>query len=611
MKKVAFIVLLALMLGIVCLHALAEDQRIDAEPGEKIAVELVLTANPDKAVVADIWLQYDQSVFELVPTDKIRNDNPYLDMVYSGLPVGLTIKPEFRIRQNAAPGQYTISIRVKQAENKDGTEVTSMAFSSCIVNVRDKNADQSQGYRSIKKNAQVTVHYIDEAGKAITADVAHIFEEGQHIVFAMEIENYQLLDNDRVEVVVDADGAHPSEIAFHYKKIVKSVPVTVHYTDAEGKAVSADVRHIFGEGQHTVYAIEVGDYQLLDENHVDVIVDADGAHPSEVTFHYASRTTPTPKPEPTPAPTPEPTPVPTPTPKPAPTPTTPPKTNSKSDSQPTPPPQQNDTSNTARNDTADEWFNLGKQNYDDKNYELALHYFQMAADEGHDNAIYYLGECYYYGYGVKEDYKEAVRYYRMAMDLGNSKAISDLGYCYQNGYGVEKDEKEALRLFQMSADQGNSYGQYHLGYCYEKGLGVKRDYDVALKYYRMSANQDNDLALNRLGLCYYNGYGVNQDFDKAMEYFKKAAELGNANAQNNIGDCYYFGNGVEQGFKTAVKYFHMAADNGDAYGQYNLAYCYLNGYGVKQNRSIALRYMRMAADQGFEWAIQFLEDWPF
>ena len=313
MKKYAVtLCVLAAVLALISCQALAEDQQIDAEPGEKIAVELVLTANPDKAINADIILEYDHSVFELVPTGKIINDKPDLGWVYSGLPENTTVRPEFTIKQDAPYGQYTISIRVTQAINIQEAEVTSMVFSSCIVNVCEKKPEQTQDYPKAKKTAQVRVHYVDETGKAVAADVAHIFEEGQHIVFAMQIENYQLLDNDRVDVFVDADGANPSEVAFHYRRIKRTATVIIHYTDEAGRAIAADVGHVFEEGQHTVYAIDVGDYLLLDENHLDVIVDADGAHPSEVTFHYASRTTPTPKPTPTPIPTPDPTPDPTP-----------------------------------------------------------------------------------------------------------------------------------------------------------------------------------------------------------------------------------------------------------------------------------------------------------
>ena len=143
MKKFALVILLTLMLEMVCLHVLAEDQRIDAEPGEKIEAELVLMENPDKAIGADIILEYDHSVFELLPIGKIISDKSAL-MDYNGLPLGLTIKPVFRVKQNAAFGQYTISIRVSLAINIQETEITSMVFSSCIVNVYETITEPGQ-----------------------------------------------------------------------------------------------------------------------------------------------------------------------------------------------------------------------------------------------------------------------------------------------------------------------------------------------------------------------------------------------------------------------------------------------------------------------------------
>ena len=316
MKRFALI-LLALMMALACLHAAAEDQRIDAAPGELIEVELVLTANPDKAIGVDTVLEYDHSVFEFVPTEKIRNDKPTLGLIYGGIPEGSTLRPKFRVKQDAAYGQYIIAIRVQQAINTQETEVTSMVFSSCLVNVREKKVEQTTEAKV--KAAKVTVHFVNEAGEMIIPDYAYTFDEGPHVVYAMPLERYQLIDNDRVDVLIDADGAHPSEVTFHYKKVKITGMVIFHYVDEKGESIFPDLPCKYDEGQHTAYAMEMENYVLLDEEEALVTVDANGAHPSEVTFHYASLYTPTPTPKPTPTPTRKPTP--TPTRKPTPTPT--------------------------------------------------------------------------------------------------------------------------------------------------------------------------------------------------------------------------------------------------------------------------------------------------
>ena len=497
MKKTALILLLALMLAPACLHAFAENQRIDAERGEKIAVELVLTANPDKAVAADIILEYDHDVFELVPTAKIGNDRPWLDIIYSGIPEGTTLRPEFRIKQDAAYGEYTISIRVKQAENKDSEEITTMVFSSCIVNVCEKKPDQGQEaereiktvqvpvrhvdeegkpvfpeylymcaegrhivnamnvenyqlvdedhaeilvdadgahpsevtfhYKRLKRTAQVTVHFVNEEGQAVLPDIAQILDEGQHSVYAIQMENYLLLDDSHVDVLVDAEGAHPSEVTFHYGRVKKTAQVTVHFFDEAGKAIISDITQIFDEGQHRVYAIEVENYQLLDENYADVMIDTDGAHPAEVTFHYARRSAPTPTPKPTPTPTPKPTDAPTP--------------------QPTP------------DNRIQEWNDLGDKYYDAWDYKQAVKYYGLAADQGDMYAQYRLGFCYEYGFGVDRSYAMAVKYYHSAADQGYMYAQYNLGLYYENGWGVEKDEEEALKYYRLAAEQGYSPAQ--------------------------------------------------------------------------------------------------------------------------------------------------------
>ena len=243
---------------------------------------------------------------------------------------------------------------------------------------------------------------------------------------------------------------------------------------------------------------------------------------------------------------------------------------------------------------------LGSYHYKHQNYEKAVEYYQLAADQNNADAQLWLGYCYDHGYGVTQDYEKAVEYYQLAADQGNASAQNNLGYCYYYGYGVAQDYGKAVEYFQMAADQGNVSAQNSLGNCYKNGYGVTQDYVKAVEYYQLASDQGDASAQNNLGYCYDYGYGVTQDYKKAVEYYQLAADQGDASAQNNLGYCYYYGNGVAQDYEKAVRYFQLAADQDNAYAQYSLGYCYEYGYGIQADTAKAILYYRKAAEQGLD-----------
>ena len=62
----------------------------------------------------------------------------------------------------------------------------------------------------------------------------------------------------------------------------------------------------------------------------------------------------------------------------------------------------------------------------EQSYELALQWFQKAADLGYDMAMYYLGVMYENGRGVPQDDELARQWYQKAADLGNESAKAKL-----------------------------------------------------------------------------------------------------------------------------------------------------------------------------------------
>jgi UDP-3-O-acyl-N-acetylglucosamine deacetylase len=56
-----------------------------------------------------------------------------------------------------------------------------------------------------------------------------------------------------------------------------------------------------------------------------------------------------------------------------------------------------------------------------------------------------LGVRYNNGEGVEQDYERAMEYYELAADQGHAKAQNNLGSCYFYGNGVEQDYEKARR----------------------------------------------------------------------------------------------------------------------------------------------------------------------
>ena len=263
------------------------------------------------------------------------------------------------------------------------------------------------------------------------------------------------------------------------------------------------------------------------------------------------------------------------------------------------------TTNGSR--TPEELYLLGNSCYVKKDYEQAVKYFRLAAEQEYVFAQYMLGLCYYYGRGVARDYSEAVKWYRKAAEQGDADAQTNLGNRYYNGQGVAQDYNEALKWYRKSAEQGNAIAQYMLGLCYHNGKGVTQDYVEAVKWYRKAAEQGDADAQNNLGNRYCNGEGVAQDYAEAVKWYRKAAEQGDANGQNGLGNCYYYGRGVAQDYGEAVKWYRKAAEQGDAGAQFDLGFCYEKGKGVAKDIDEAAKWYRKAAEQGNADAIKALK----
>ena len=106
---------------------------------------------------------------------------------------------------------------------------------------------------------------------------------------------------------------------------------------------------------------------------------------------------------------------------------------------------------------SDYMLDLGGYYYEQKNYDLALKYYNMAADLGNESAIVGLGYIWFYGRTGTVDYEKAFHYFSKAGR--NPIAEYKIADMYHNGYYVEKDETKYKEIVERlyGAFRGTNY----------------------------------------------------------------------------------------------------------------------------------------------------------
>lgn len=159
-------------------------------------------------------------------------------------------------------------------------------------------------------------------------------------------------------------------------------------------------------------------------------------------------------------------------------------------------------------------FQQGLEEEKAENYELALSYFRIAAEQGYAQAQNFLGNYYREGLGgLTPDAKEAVKWYRKAAEQGYSPAQMNLARCYYNGIGVSQDIAATFAWNLKAAKQGDLLEAMRgVAILYENGEGTERDVKKAIKWYRKAAKQGDQISKERLEyLSAYDSYGTDDE----------------------------------------------------------------------------------------------------
>ncbi len=103
------------------------------------------------------------------------------------------------------------------------------------------------------------------------------------------------------------------------------------------------------------------------------------------------------------------------------------------------------------------------------------------AEKGNEIQMFDLAGYYLNGMGTDKDVLEAIKWYELAFENGFNEAAYILGYVYQTNEEI-KDFDKAIEWYKKSADKNNPRACYNLGYIYYDGTKAIKNNEKALEY---------------------------------------------------------------------------------------------------------------------------------
>jgi len=243
-----------------------------------------------------------------------------------------------------------------------------------------------------------------------------------------------------------------------------------------------------------------------------------------------------------------------------------------------------------------------------QDYVEARRLYELAAAQGHAEAMYMLGILNEFGQGIEQNYEAAEQWFRQAAAQGQE----DAKYYLQIIYDCCDPDDPALQsdfvALKAAADQGSAEALYELGLYIGQRVRKAEDSVPAFHWLKLAADAGSADAMHEIGLMYFRGYHyITKDVERAVVIFGEAAELGSDDAAYINGQIYGYENGIEVDVEKAIYYHKLAALRGFVYSQNSLAdILFLVGDEDSINESIT--WYRTAAENGHAEAQAMLAD---
>lgn len=243
--------------------------------------------------------------------------------------------------------------------------------------------------------------------------------------------------------------------------------------------------------------------------------------------------------------------------------------------------------------SAEEYYKAYAQLKSENKEIEALVPLRNAADLGHAEAQYQVGNFYYYN---QSDTKEAFTWFTKSAEQGHANAQFELGLMYSSGEGTERNEEKAILWYSKAAAQGGLDAAFNLTLIYSN----VQDWPNAFKYGKLAAEQGLDKAQVMLSNMYFYGLGVEADSIQGITWLKKAAEQDLDDAQAYLGYYYFYGHHVKQDYNEAIAWLNKAVLNNSGMAQCLLGRAFEYGNGVPSNIHTAISWYTKSICTGFE-----------
>lgn len=181
-----------------------------------------------------------------------------------------------------------------------------------------------------------------------------------------------------------------------------------------------------------------------------------------------------------------------------------------------------------------------------KDINKAFYWLNLAAKQNYDEAEFYLGQIYHYGYdNTGPNYRIAIYWYEKAAEKGNEQAQINCANIYQFGPQEFQNINKAKYWLQKAVQKDNPIAHANLGI-----IGIQENkYAEAILHLKIAAEKGQRLGQYNYGTLFFNGQGVPKDIRQAKYWFEKAATQNLPIAQITLGQIYAWGldgNGINK-----------------------------------------------------------------
>ncbi len=239
-------------------------------------------------------------------------------------------------------------------------------------------------------------------------------------------------------------------------------------------------------------------------------------------------------------------------------------------------------------------YNTGRLSQADP--QMALTYLETAAQDNYPAAEYELGNQYLQGKLVPQHKGQAYYWYMKAAANGSAPAKAKVEALSTEDPALYAGLNQFMQTLQ--AAENDAQAQLEIGQAYRQGDPILQDDAQAAQWFKKAwetSNEQLSQAAYELAGQYAKGEGVEKDETTANNLFAKAAELKNPSAQYQMGILAYTENPAR--FEDAFAWFSNAAAQGHAQAQYMTGFMLLQGQGTKSSVPLAIHFFEQAAQQ--------------